>query len=263
MKKLLCVVLAVAMMSVMAFSASAAETVDLLDSAAAQEKVYANHAENATMTANDDGSYTVVVSKDATADYSEAYGLAVEPFLTGVDLTATPYMQLKLSCDAPFRITLLDKNAAGETKWISFGSEFFNTVVAEGSEAPSTPPADNFFPAGDYDCFAFLQGYYDWKTNNENLDGYDASEANITAIYIELQKAGTLTVEKMDLAATDGSEGGDETDETAAKTTAADKDSDSKKTGDSTQAVTFAVVAVAAGAVVTLSVVASKKAKAR
>ena len=102
MKKLLSIVLAVAMMSVMVFSASAAD-IDVL-AQCGEGKIYANDATYATMTANEDGSYEVVVTTDASADYSTAYGLAIEPFMSNVDLTKTPYLQVELTCDAPFRM---------------------------------------------------------------------------------------------------------------------------------------------------------------
>jgi len=270
MKKLLSIVLAVAMMSVMAFSASAAD-VDLL---AGAQSIYANDEAKATMTQKDDGSYEVVVTEGASADFSAAYGLAIEPMMTDIDLTDTPYLVVNMTCDSPFRITLLDRGDAGD-KWVSFGSEFFNTFVAEGSEAPGTAPENNFFPAGTYNCHAFFKGYYEWQANNGGT-GFDPTAANITAIYIELLEPGTLNVSKMALSATetgDGTTGGDENkddnkEETKATTTTkknANKDdsTDSAKTGDVSEAIVFAAAAIVAGAVVTMTVVASKKAKSR
>ncbi|MBR5134146.1 MAG: hypothetical protein IKV35_00960 [Clostridia bacterium] len=255
MKKLLSIVLAVAMMSVMVFSASAAD-IDVL-AQCGEGKIYANDATYATMTANEDGSYEVVVTKDASADYSTAYGLAIEPFMSNVDLTKTPYLQVELTCDAPFRITLLDRGPSGD-KWISFGSEFFNTFVAEGSEAPSEAPANNFFPAGTYDCYAFFAGYYTWQANNGGT-GFDPAAANITAMYIELKEAGTLKLSKMTLSETEtGEADGDD-----ANTGTEDDSTEPPKTGDVSESIVFAAAMIAAGAVVMMTVIATKKAKSR
>lgn len=264
MKKLLSIVLAVAMMSVMAFSASAA-SVDILANCD-EGKIYANNADYATMTVKGDGSYEVVVTEGASADFSTAYGLAIEPFMTGIDLTKTPNLEVEMTCDAPFRITLLDRNEAGDSKWISFGSEFFNTFYAEGTEAPGTAPENNFFPAGTYNCHAYLAGFYTWQANNGGV-GYDPANANITAMYIELLEPGTLTLSKMVLAA-EGEEGEEEGDKEETKTTTTtkknaskDDSTDSAKTGDVSEAIVFAAAAIVAGAVVTMTVLASKKAK--
>ncbi|MBQ3068994.1 MAG: hypothetical protein IJD01_03495 [Clostridia bacterium] len=259
MKKLLSIVLAIALMASMSMTAFAAT--DLIANAT---QIGGNNADYATVTDNGDGSYTVVVTKDANADFSEAYGLAVEQFMSDVDLTKTPYVDIKLESDVPFRITMLDKNAAGETKWISFAGEFFNTVYPVDQEAPSTVPENNFFPAGEYDCRAFLKGYYDWKTNNDKLEGYDPASANITAFYIELQKAGTLTLSKLALTEeepTGEEDTGSDTQTTTTKKQSSSKD-DNPKTGVESDAIALAVVALAAAGVVTLSVV-SKKAKSR
>ncbi|MBQ4617625.1 MAG: LPXTG cell wall anchor domain-containing protein [Clostridia bacterium] len=256
MKKLFSVLLAVALMASMVMSASAAT--NLLSGA----NIYANDTNFATLTDNGDGTYTVVTTKGWDSATDAAYGMAIETQMTGVDLTATPYVNLKLKSDVPFRFTLLDKNAAGEAKWIGFGNEFFNTVFPSGTEAPSTAPENAFFPAGEYDCAAFLKGYYDWKTNNDKLTGYDPANANVTAFYLETLEPGTVTVSGLTLAAGEddnSSDNGGSNNNSSNNNNSSTNDN--PKTGD-TEVFALTIVALAAAAVVALSVV-SKKAKSR
>lgn len=267
MKKLFAVVLAVAMMATMGFSAFAAESVNLIPA----DKVASNDAK-ATVTANADGSITVTTTEAWGGTGNDiAYGAAIELFITNIDVTKTPYIHLDIDADVPFRITQLDRNDdedKSDTKWISYGQEFFNTIIPAGGEDPGTTYEGNFFPAGDYQCSAFLQGYYNWKHDNEGLANYDPTQANIIALYVELKEVGSITINQMNLSDSEtfvALEG--ETTPTVDPNGDGDNTNNggstpNPSTGDNTNAIVFAVVAALAAGVVTLSVV-SKKVRAR
>ncbi len=277
MKKLLSIVLAVAVLSTMAFSmvgfqASAAEDINLLQNCGSNDE------SKATVTASGNG-YVIEANTAFDSASNLAYGMAVEPAIKGFDMSTQGYVHMNITAEVPFRITLLDRSDAGD-KWISFGNEFFNTIVTVGSEAGTEAPENGFFAAGTYNCVAYLGGVYSWKTNNGEA-GWDIKNTNITAFYIELKDAGKVTVDMMKLSdkaeydgtVAGGTAGGDTNNNTTAAngatTTTAKKGgattttASNAKTGDTSNAVLFVVVAAVAAGVVTLSVVASKKAKSR
>lgn len=194
-KSILSVVLCLAMLltmltSAFAMSAQAATVMNLLVAP------YANDTNYATVTV-ENGVATAVVTEPWNQESNLAYGMAIEPILTKINLNQTPTVALALESDVPFRITMLDRSEAGD-KWISFGAEFYNSIVANGAEVPAAAPENGFFPAGTYDCTAYLAGVYTWKTD-EGVAGWDVTNANITALYIELQEAGTLSLSKLEL----------------------------------------------------------------
>ena len=295
MKKLLSIVLAVVMMATLVVSASA-EDVNLLT-----KGTCGANTDKATVTTAADGSVEVVVTAGVDAQ-NNGHGLAVEPAMTGLNVKkdgGTGFIHLVMESDTPFRVTMLDRGAAGD-KWISFGGEFFNVFVPTGftfadPAAPTIAEAledgKEFMKAGSYDVYLYVGGIYEWKANNGEADKYDPTNANITALYFEAKNPGKFTIKKMDLVASQPEEGGDSGDSgdngttggdsntndqggntaatttTAAQTTttvkkAATDTTDSAKTGDVSNAIVFVVVAAAAAGVVTMSAV-SKKSKAR
>ncbi len=197
MKKLLSVMLAVVMLvSVGCLNASASE-VNLF----ANNAVYSNDqtGANCTVTPGANGSFEAVVTKAWDSVTDSAYGFAIQPDLKGVDLTGM-YVHLSITSDTPFRISQLDRADAGD-KWISYSSEFFNSVIPVGVEGPGTEDMlveGKFFPAGTYNCVAYLGGVYQWKTDNGEA-GWDIKNANITAIYVEAMNAGTMKLNMMKL----------------------------------------------------------------
>ncbi len=292
MKKLLSVVLAVVMLATFVVSASAADE-NLLTKGSAGPNT-----DKATVTTGADGSIEVVVTAGVDAQ-NNGHGLALEPAMTGVNVKkdgGTGFIHLVMESDTPFRVTMLDRTAGKDDKWISFGGEFFNVFVPEGTtfanpDAPTIQEAledgKEFMKAGKYDVYLYLGGVYEWKANNGEADKYDPTNASITALYFEAKNPGKFTIKEMTLTSNDGSgegdgdQGGDTTTTTAptasgdsntATTTAAQttttvkkpagNTTDSAKTGDVSNAIVFVVVAAAAAGVVTMSAV-SKKSKAR
>jgi len=268
MKKILSVMLAVVMLaSYFCFGVSAAEEVDLL-----KNGVVPNNGEGCTVNQLSDGGYEAVVTKawDATTDV--AYGFAIEPGVTSTDMTGM-YVHISIVSDVPFRISHLDRNAAGENKWITYTSEFFNTVVAKGKGEGTVDMLVNekFFPAGTYECVAFLGGVYKFKTDND-IAGWDITDGNITGLYIEAMEAGTMKLNSLKLSSDSTFSGAASSDNdattkgqnttTAKKTTTTKKNvggkEDGANTGDASKAALFVMVAVVAGTAVTLSVVSSK-----
>ncbi len=269
MKKCLSVLLAVVMLaSYTCFGVSAAEEVDLLKNGAV-----ANNSEGCTVSQLSDGGYEAVVTKawDSTTDV--AYGFAIEPGVTSTDMTGM-YVHMSIVSDVPFRISHLDRNDAGENKWITYTSEFFNSVVAKGKGEGTLDMLVNekFFPAGTYECVAFLGGVYTWKTNN-NEAGWDVTNGNITGLYIEAMEAGTMKLNSLKLSSDSTFSGAASSDTndattkgqnttTAKKTTTTKKNvggkEDGANTADVSKAALFVMVAVVAGTAVTLSVVSSK-----
>ncbi len=288
MKKLLSIVLAVVMMATLVVSASAAETNLLVN-------VESNNAEKATVT--QDGNSWVIDVKAPVDAQNNGFGASIAPKLEGVNVDkdngGTGFIHMDIVAEVPFRLTMNDSNNGA---WISFGGEFFNAMTPEGFafSNPDAPKIDEllvdgkeFFPAGTYKCSIYLGGVYTWKAK-EDPTKWDASKANLTAFYLEGQKAGKITVNQFTL--TDAAEyssevgetpsgdnndqttGGDSNTNTATTTTKAQTTTtvkkpaattgDSAKTGDVSNAILFVVVAAAAAGVVTVSAV-SKKSKAR
>ncbi len=194
-KSVLSVVLCLAMLltmltSAFAMSAQAATVMNLLVAP------YANDENYSTVTV-ENGVATAVVTAPWNQETNLAYGMAIEPMLTNINLMQTPNVALALESDVPFRITMLDRGDAGD-KWISFGTECYNSIYPNGGEPATAAPEGGFLPAGSYDCTAYLAGVYTWKTD-EGVAGWDVTNANITALYIELQEAGTLSLSKLEL----------------------------------------------------------------
>jgi len=291
MKKLLSIVLAVVMMASMVVSVAAAEHKQLVVGPASNDESLA--------TVKTEGNAVVVdVKKEWNKDTDAAGGVALSPAITNFDMTNMGYVHIDIKSEVPFRIALLDR-AGGDVKdkWITFTNEFFNSIEPKDKASDETPGTmedlvdGKFFPAGEYQCVAFLGGVYSWKTNNGEA-GWDIKKTNITGIYVEGQKPGKITINQLTLsdatafeaqsgAPADAPSGGDQggttggdsntntpttTKAPAATTTtvkkAANTTGDSAKTGDVSNAIVFVVVAAAAAGVVTMSAV-SKKSKAR
>ncbi len=172
-----------AISSVLVLPAAAVADIDLIGIADP------NNTQYATVNTNSDGSVTTTVTEPWNSSRDDAYGMAITTFLNGYDAAKTPYAHVDIVCDVPFRVSILDRSPTGayDDRWITFGSEFFNTFVANGGTALSSTPEGQFFPAGSYQCAVFLKGVYDWKR-------WDPAAANAAYIYIELKQPGTATL---------------------------------------------------------------------
>lgn len=269
MKKLMSVLLAVVMLaSFGCFGVSAASDVDLL-----KHGVVSNNNDFCTVSKMSDGGYEAVVTKAWNSTTDAAFGFAVEPQVTGTDMTGM-YVHMSIVSDVPFRISHLDRSA-GVDKWIVYTGEFFNSVYPKGASGGTVESLVNekFFPAGTYECVAFLGGVYNFKTENGEA-GWDIKNADITGLYIEAMEAGTMKLNSLKLS-TDTEFSGKPVEDNNApnpekKTTTAKKTTTTKKagandvkedganTGDVSKAALFLMVAAVATTAVTLSVVSSK-----
>lgn len=236
MKKLLSIVLAIAMMMTMAFAASAS-TANMLEG---------------TLEVSGDGTATGEYKDGVLTITSTGEGGSVGIVGPGeYDAATLKYVHLAIESDVPFIISMYD---GANEKWLTSNGDFFPQFGLDAGDKPA--------PAGKYELSLYTNGCYTW-------DG-SALPATVamSAIYIEPKAAGTITVTTLGLSdqeefAAGGNNSGsnDDTKTTTTKKQSSSKD-DNPKTGVESDAIALAVVALAAAGVVTLSVV-SKKAKSR
>lgn len=188
---------------------------------------------DATVTANDDGSLTIVSNGAWNPTTTLANGAFLQPKVV-VDAAEMPYIHVSLTSDVPFRMTMFEGTLGA---WVVFANEYFNALVPEGAEAPTEAYADEFFPAGTYNCVLNLKGYYDWN--------YPANvnAANVDTIYVGLQEAGTMTINHMELSASDVCDNGttDTTESTESTTEATETTTETEATTTTTEVVTTTI----------------------
>ncbi len=280
MKKVLSVILAVALVVCFATGALSvsAETTNLLAQGVSESTIYANDIDGSEVAM--DGSKLVITVKkpwegieNPDSDVCYGAGIPVKVENNGdIDL----YCMLDIQATVPFRFTIRDNI---NDKWLAAGAEWFDLFYKDGQALTVDDVQDYFLPAGDYQVAINAWGYYKWQ--NENAGG-SFTKSEITAIYIEGREAGTITVNNLSLVPnkeathTTGDDGkdyvqytpvaGGDTQAPTTTTKAADGSNvggGSAQTGDESNVVLFSVVAALAVAVVTVSAVASKKAKSK
>ena len=173
---------------------------------------YGPNTDQATVTTNADGSVSVNVASGVDAQ-NNGHGLAVNPNLTGLNLTKTKgtgFIHVVMESDVPFRVTTLDRTAGKADKWISFGGEFFNVFVPQGfsftngvvSIKEALVDGKEFMRPGTYDVYLYYGGVYEWKANNGDAN-WNPNDAALNAIYFEAMEPGSFTVKELSLVATE------------------------------------------------------------
>ncbi|MGN0172342.1 MAG: dockerin type I repeat-containing protein [Acutalibacteraceae bacterium] len=165
-KSVLSIVLAVAMVLTMAFSAIGAQaSADGIGYDFLQETYIAEGRDNVTI--NSDGSWTV------TGNFALSIGLTYE-------FNVYKYLFQNFTSDVEYKVTILDRDPNGvyEDHWIGL---YDNWVGPQ------------YFPVGTYKDVNGVDGIYNWNKWGDN------GKATITAIYVELNGTGTLTMKELRL----------------------------------------------------------------
>ncbi|MBQ9414960.1 MAG: hypothetical protein IJU16_07540 [Clostridia bacterium] len=265
MKKLLSVLLVVAMLAMFAIPASAESVIG--------GEVAANEGGEGSTIKTENGQIIVTINKAQTDSTKSSYGGSVHVGKTfTIDANNHVWVTLAIASSVPFKVTLNDAKNNG---WIGFGTDFSNVLMKDGT-TQATGIQDGWIPAGKYTAVGSVTGYYTWKQEKENqLQG--VTEFTIDDIYIEGKDAGQIAIGTLDL-----TQGG--TDQPAyagvdlstlnvdgsgtpapasndTPTTTTTASSGSAKTGEESNALLFIVIAGVAVSLVAVSAVAAKKAR--
>lgn len=266
MKKVLSVILAVALVVCFATGALSvsAEEVNLLageigpnDANQAQTSV-----ENGLLTIN------VLQALDKEDDLVSEAGAYI-PASATVTTEQDKIVMLSIKSDVSFRVTVQVKKPDGSAGWPSAGSDWFPQFgldkAAEG----------NWIPAGEYQVALGTRGYIKYnELPSSEIVAVIIGSKDIGTIYVnDLRIVDTAELENEDYkyaapaaALTPFPSGDSDTQAPTTTTKAADGSNvggGSAQTGDESNVVLFSVVAALAVAVVTVSAVASKKAKSK
>lgn len=292
MKKLLSVLLAVAMMvtamSALSFSASAAEDDVCLYSGLLKDAdgndVTSGENENNAKWSYADGVLTIESTSDAGASF-DIWSPVAE-----FDVATQKGIVFNYVADVPVFMCVQVTTKAGE-KWPSTGSDFYNTfgyAAGDLTDATVNNEAQKFMPAGSKSGIINLNGFFTWDAANGNDQTPDGGKSKISLVNLKLAGKGKIEIYALHLTTDAPTEGADvkeggkngylsgvaATDPTTAgdnKTTAAGGNTatttaangSSAKTGEESNALLFVVVAAVAVAVVGVSAVAAKKAKSK
>ncbi len=292
MKKLLSVLLAVAMMvtamSAMSFSASAAEDDVCLYSGILKD-ADGNDVTSGENDANAKWSYANnVLTIESTSDAGASFDIWTP--VSEFDVANQKGIIFNYVADVPVFMCVQVKTNSGD-KYPSTGSDFYNTfgyAATDLTEATVNNENLNFMPAGSKSGIINLNGFFTWDAANGNDLTPDGGKSTIGLVNLKLAGKGKIEIYALHLTTDAPTEGADakeggangylsdvaaDSNPTAAagdnNTTAAGNNNTtaangtSAKTGEESNALLFIVIAAVAVAVVGVSVVAAKKAKSK